>query len=309
MSVTRRLLLWGSENPWLAGRLPRYRFVRRATRRFMPGEDLETALSEAARLGRERAGTILTLLGESLEAPDEALAVVDEYLRIIDEANRRGLDLQVSVKLTQLGLDLDAEECFANLLRIVDRAAEHGHLVWIDMEGSACTDVTLDFFRRARSVRDNVGLALQAYLYRTAEDLEALLPLDPAIRLVKGAYAEPPEIAIPEKRDVDANYQKLAERMLDHCAATGACLAVFGTHDPTMIKRCVQAAADRKVDRDRYEFDMLYGIGRAEQQRLLAGGEPLRILISYGAAWFPWYMRRLAERPANVWFVLRNLFG
>jgi len=275
----------------------------------MPGEDLETALSEAARLGEEGAGTILTLLGESLEAPDEALAVVDEYLRIIDEATRRGLDLQVSVKLTQLGLDLDAEKCFANLLRIVDRAVEHAQFVWIDMEGSACTEVTLDFFRRARSTRDNVGLALQAYLYRTAEDLEALLPLDPAIRLVKGAYAEPPEIAIPKKRDVDANFQRLAERMLDHCASAGAGLAAFGTHDPAMIKRCVQAAAERKVDRDRYEFDMLYGIGQAEQQRLLAAGEPLRILISYGAAWFPWYMRRLAERPANVWFVLRNLFG
>jgi proline dehydrogenase len=243
----RRLLLWGSENPWLAGRLPRYRFVRRATRRFMPGEDLDSALAEAEGLGKEGARTVLTLLGESLDSPENATAVVDEYLRILDQADRRGLDMQVSVKLTQLGLDLDVEECLANLLRIVERAAESGDLVWIDMEGSGYTDVTLDLFRRVRSAHDNVGLALQAYLHRTTEDLEALLPLDPAIRLVKGAYAEPAEIAFPKKRDVDANFLKLAARMLSHCARTDAGLAVFGTHDSAMIEQCLQTAVTEKL--------------------------------------------------------------
>lgn len=309
MSLMRRSLLWASENSWLARRLPRLGFVRRATRRFMPGEVLEDAVAEAVRLDDLGASTILTLLGENLDSLAEADEVVDEYLRILDEARDRGLDLQVSVKPTQLGLDLDRDGAFANLERIVRHAEQRANFVWIDMEGSAYTDVTLELFRGARAERSNVGLALQAYLYRTKDDLESLLPLDPAIRLVKGAYAEPEAIAFPKKRDVDASFERLALRLIDHVAGTGAGLAVFGTHDPRLIRRCQDEARSRDLDRSLYEFDLLYGIGRAEQERLLAERERLRVLISYGSAWFPWYMRRLAERPANVWFVARQLLS
>jgi proline dehydrogenase len=161
-------------------------------------------------------------------------------------------------------------------------------------------------FRRLHAEHSNVGLALQSYLYRTDEDLESLLPLGAPLRLVKGAYAEPAEIAYPKKRDVDASYERLAFRMLEHAAQSGDGLSIFGTHDPGLIRRIQKEAARLEVDPARYEFDLLYGIGTGEQERLQAEGSPLRVLISYGSAWFPWYMRRLAERPANVWFVVRS---
>lgn len=307
MSVMRRALLWGSTNEWLAGRLPRYRFVQRAVRRFMPGEELESALLEAAQLAGQGASTIVTRLGENVTAADETASLVAEYVHAYAEAVTRGLDTQVSIKLTQLGIDFDEELALANCDELATAAAERGSMLWIDMESSAYTDVTLGIFRRLRDTHDNVGVCLQSYLYRTGDDLAALLALSPAIRLVKGAYMEPPELAFPAKRDVDDNYLKLARTLLRHIAAGEGGFVGFGTHDRGLIARLRAEASVSGVSPDGYEFEMLYGIGGPDQKRLLADGCPLRVLISYGDAWFPWYMRRLAERPANVGFVLRSM--
>lgn len=306
--MMRNLLLWGSQNPWLSQKLPRYRFVQRAVRRFMPGEEVEAALTEAARLQGPTRGTIFTLLGENVTEPAEAEAVARHYASAIDTVEARGVDTEMSVKLTQLGLDLSPETAYEHTAALAGRAAAFGKHVWIDMESSAYVDATLDLFRRLRENHHNVGLCLQAYLYRTADDLDSLLPLAPAIRLVKGAYAEPPALAFPQKADVDANYFRLAQRLLDADLLARGARPAFATHDPHLLGRIREEAAARGLDRSTYEFQMLYGIRRQEQDRLVADGYRLRVLISYGRAWFPWYMRRLAERPANLWFVMKSLF-
>lgn len=302
----RRTLLWASTNPWLASTLPRRRFVRRAVRRFMPGETRGDALREAAALSDRGVPAILTMLGENVATEEETRAVVDEYRRALAEAAERGLDAEVSVKPTHLGLDLGPDIARRNLTDLVGATEGRGTL-WIDMEGSAYTDATLELYRALARGRANVGVCLQSYLRRTEADLESLLPLAPRIRLVKGAYAEPPEMAFPAKRDVDTNYLSLGRRLLDHLAGGGDGFVGFGTHDPALIGALATDAMTSPRAADRFEIEMLYGIGRREQERLIDAGVPLRILVSYGDAWFPWYMRRLAERPANVWFVLRSL--
>ena len=307
--MVRRLLLWASENAWLRQRLPRVGFVRRAVSRFMPGEDVEAALAATEALNRHGLGTVLTLLGENVLDTAEFDGVVQHYAGVIEAIEKRSLDAEVSVKLTHLGLDLDPELAAANVSRLCVLAAQRGRDVWVDMEGSAHTQRTLDTFRRVRATHENVGLCLQSYLRRTAEDLEGLLPLRPMIRLVKGAYAEPPEIAFPDKKDVDATYLSLAQRLLSTASANGGPLEVFGTHDPRLIAEIIDWAAARKISPGAFEFHFLYGIQREEQLRLAGRGQRVRVLISYGSAWFPWYMRRLAERPANLWFVIRSMLG
>ncbi|MFQ5689524.1 MAG: proline dehydrogenase family protein [Gemmatimonadota bacterium] len=311
MKAMRRLFLRASHSARLEARLTRYSFVRRAVRRFMPGEDLDAALAEAERLGRAGVPTVLTLLGENARDEREVEAVVAEFRRALDEGLRRKLDAQISVKLTHLGLDLDPDLAHRSLDRLATRAAETGSFVWIDIEGSRYTDLTLEQYRRVRRLHENVGVCLQAYLRRTAADLEDLLSCGPAIRLVKGAYSEPPELAFPAKRDVDSNYLCLAIRVLETLGTRPAAppRVAFGTHDRRLIERIRQAADHRGIDRSAYEFEMLYGIGTREGMRLAEAGYRYRVLISYGSAWFPWYMRRLAERPANVWFVVRSAFA
>jgi len=273
-------------------------------RRFLPGEDLEAALSAAADLTRVGLGTVITQLGEQVRTSAEAATVRNDYRRALDQIRDRALPVHLSVKLTHLGLDVDREACAHNLETLTERAAATSSFVWIDMEESRYVDVTLDLFRRARELRGNVGVCLQAYLRRTSRDLEALAPLGPAIRLVKGAYNEPAAVAFPRKRDVDASYLDLATGLLES-AARGAALPAFGTHDLRLISE-IRARA-RGLPGARYEVHMLYGIRTPDQRALAAAGTPVRVLISYGDAWFAWYMRRLAERPANVWFVLRSL--
>ena len=200
--------------------------------------------------------------------------------------------------------------CLAHLMSLLERAERNGSFVWIDMESSTYVDATLALYRQARAGSKRVGVCLQAYLRRTPADLESLLPLRPALRLVKGAYQEPPERAFPRKADVDAAYFALATRALGASGAdTAAEILAIGTHDARLVQRLRATIAERRLPRSAYEFEMLYGIQRALQSQLVADGLPLRVLISYGAYWFPWYMRRLAERPANVWFVARNLFS
>lgn len=306
MSLGRALLLRASRSPFLAAQLRRRAFVGRAVRRFMPGEELSAALDAAQRLAASGLGTVVTQLGENLTGRADGEAVRDHYLAVLRELQRRGLPGHISVKLTQLGLDVDRDACERAVHALAQGAAQAGSFLWIDMEDSHYTDLTLDVFRRARAAHAGVGLCLQSYLRRTSDDLDALLPLAPAIRLVKGAYAEPAAIAFPRKTDVDASYLTLGERLLEH-AARGGVRPVFGTHDARLIARLRERARALKVAPGAYEFHLLYGIRDAEQRRLAADGETVRVLISYGTAWFAWYMRRLAERPANVWFVLKNL--
>jgi proline dehydrogenase len=307
MAIARNVLLAMSTNAWLRERATRTAFVRRSVSRFMPGERLEDAMAAAAEQQRHGVGTIFTKLGENLTRAEDAEEVTRHYLDVLDRVKEAGLRAQISVKPTQLGLDLDRELCYRNLQRLVDRAAVRENFVWIDMESSRYVDPTLDLFRRARARSPRVGVALQAYLYRTAADIETVVPLGAAIRLVKGAYLEPPAIAFPKKADVDENYYKLAARLLADDAHSAGGLLHIATHDARLCDRLAAFIDDRRVPKSAYEYAMLYGIQRPLQQRLAASGRPLRVLIAYGEYWFPWYMRRLAERPANVWFVVKNM--
>jgi len=309
MGMMRSVLLAGSQSVWLRESAMRYPFVRRSVSRFMPGERLEDALGAAGDLQREGVGTILTHLGENLTDLGQAGEVTRHYLQVLDQVAGARLDAQISVKLTQLGLDLDAGLCFENLMALVKRAEASRNLIWIDMESSGYVDVTLELFRRARVESPRVGVCLQAYLRRTAADLESLLPLGPAIRLVKGAYMEPPDRAFPRKRDVDENYFALAARFLGASTRVRGALLGIATHDPRLVDRLQAFVASAHVPPAAFEFEMLYGIQRGLQRTLRGQGRRLRVLISYGEHWFPWYMRRLAERPANVLFVMKNVLA
>jgi proline dehydrogenase len=307
MSVARRILLAASTNRWLRERATKTAFVRRATSAFMPGERLEDAIAAANAQQTQGIGTIFTRLGENVTNADEADEVTRHYLDVLDTVHAAGLRAQISVKPTQLGLDLDKELCFRNLQRLVERADVRDNFVWIDMESSPYVDPTLDLFRRARATSPRVGVALQAYLYRTARDIASLVPLGAAIRLVKGAYLEPPSVAYAKKSDVDENFYTLACRLLADDAQRAGGLLHIATHDPRLADRLAAFIDGRRLPKTAYEYAMLYGIQRPLQQRLVAAGRPLRVLIAYGEYWFPWYMRRLAERPANVWFVVKSL--
>ncbi len=282
-------------------------FVRRSVERFMPGEHLDAAIAAARDLRPLGLGTMLTKLGENVTTPAEADAVTDHYLHALDLVASEGLDAQLSVKPTQLGLDLDAALCERNLRRLLDRAAERQNFVWIDMESSRYVDPTLSLFRRARARTDRVGVAIQAYLRRTPADVEAVLPLGPSIRLVKGAYLEPATIAFPKKSDVDAAYRAIAARILGPGAVAAGSRLQIATHDPKLVQWVTGFIAEHQVPSTTYEHAMLYGIGPTLQRELLTSGRRLRVLVSYGEEWFPWYVRRLAERPANLWFVAKNL--
>ena len=341
MGIARDSLIRASQSVWLREHATRWSFVNRASRRFLPGERVEDALAAAEILRRMEIESMLSRLGENVTQASEAEAVAEHYVGVLQKTSKRGLRQSLSVKLTQLGLDLGEEICWRNLERILDAgdssnegraidelrtsAAKAGidskqetarlkpcpdaGTIWIDMESSAYVDRTLAMYRRAREKSANVGVCLQAYLRRTPADLEALLPLGPAIRLVKGAYRESAEIAFPAKSDVDAAYFSLAQRMMNKDAIAAGAVAGIATHDAGMIARVTEFARGAGVPQEQLEFQMLYGIARGEQERLARAGHRVSVLISYGTAWFAWYMRRLAERPANVWFVVKNLAG
>ena len=304
--MLRKLLLWGSGNGFLAARVARLGFVRRAVRRFMPGETAEAAIEEAVRLSASRITSVLTLLGESVTDEDEAADVARHYQTVLADIANRGLEAEISVKPTQLGIDIGSEVASANLEGILAVAEEHGQFVWIDMERSEYVDRTLDLYRTARSRHINTGVCLQAYLYRTGGDLASLLKIDPSIRLVKGAYTELAEVAFPRKKDVDRNYLVLARTLLDG-VGQGGVRAAFATHDEGLFEQIGNEAARRGIARADLEIQMLYGIGTDWQKGLAAAGYKVEVLINYGTAWFPWYMRRLAERPANLWFVVKKM--
>ena len=309
MSLLRNVLLAASTNAWMRDHVTRYGFVRRSVRRFMPGEQIDDALGAARELQRDGITTILTRLGENLTRVEEFEEVTQHYLEVLDKVAASGLDAQISVKPTQLGLDLDRALCERNLDRLIERATTHKNFVWIDMESSPYVDPTLELYRRSRAQTSRVGLALQAYLFRTAKDVESLIPIGPAIRIVKGAYLEPASVAYPKKSDVDENFYRLCVRLLSPEARARGTLLHIATHDVALADRLMAHIDEQKVPDSAYEFAMLYGIQRAQQLRLARMGKKVRVLISYGEYWFPWYMRRLAERPANVWFVIKNMAG
>ncbi len=308
MGVMKTILLKGAESRWLRGRAMRYRFVRRAVRRFMPGERLQDAIGAARYLQERGIETIFTYLGENVGRRSQAHDVVEQYLEALGRVSALNLPTVVSVKLTELGLDLDREFCFENLCRIID-ASPPVDIVWIDMESSPYVDATLEIYRRARAAHANVGVCLQSYLYRTARDLDTLLPLGPAIRLVKGAYRESAEIAMSKKSDVDRNFFELARTLLGEEAQRAGMRAVIATHDLDLIRRVQALASERGIAKQAFAFHFLYGIERGEQLRLAREGWRVGVLVSYGKDWFAWYMRRLAERPENLLFLLAHIVG
>jgi proline dehydrogenase len=308
MALMRTMLLAASQNVWLREHAVKYPFVRRSVSRFMPGETLEDALVAAASLRQKGVGSVFTYLGENVADRNEARQVTEHYLQVLDRIHESGLGTEVSVKLTQLGLDLSREFCAENLERIVEREREES-IVWVDMEANNYVDATLDIYKGALRKHRSVGICLQSYLYRTKKDLADLLPLRPSIRLVKGAYKEAAEIAFPKKVDVDENYFALAQEML-RAQASGQCVrAAFGTHDLALISRLADIVQQEGHANSELEVQMLYGIQRAEQERLAREGYRSRVLVAYGRHWYPWFVRRLAERPANLWFMVRNVIA
>jgi len=308
MSLLRSLLLTAAQNRWLREHATRYWFVRDTVSRFMPGETLDAALAAAESLRRKKIGTVFTHLGENVKDGAEAQQVTEHYLEVLKRIRETGLPAEISVKLTQLGLDLSPDLCFEHLNAIVE-GAQKDSTVWVDMEASNYVDATLEIYRRALTEHPNVGICLQAYLHRTKDDLARLLPLLPSIRLVKGAYDEPPEIAFARKQDVDENYLQLGKEMLRAKKENQCGRAAFGTHDVVLIRQLANFASAEGFAKKDFEVQMLYGIQRAEQERLAGEGCTCIVLVSYGDYWYPWFVRRLAERPANLWFMVRNVFA
>ena len=307
MGLMRTALLKGSESRWLSERIRDRAFAKRAVRRFLPGETVEAALGACLSLGERGMSTVITQLGEATADRVSAERVTEHYVGVLDRVREAALPAELSVKPTHVGLDVSPDLCTAQLDALLTAASATGNFVWIDMESSAYADATLRMYRELRARHQNAGICLQSYLYRTAEDLAALVPLGAAIRLVKGAYMEPPGVAFPRKSDVDENFVRLGKRLLGEEARACGVRVGFGTHDTAVITRIRDFADGAGVAKESYEVQMLYGIRRDEQARLAAAGYRVRVLVSYGTEWFPWYMRRLAERPANLGFLLRSL--
>ncbi len=299
--------MWGSKNPWLLNHVPNYKFVRKAVKKFMPGEGLNDAINAAKDFLKQDITTVFTHLGENINELKEAEEVTGHYLNVLDSVAENNLQAEISLKLTQIGLDLSFDKSLENFKLITEKAKTSGNFIWIDMEGSSYTSVTINFYKRVKEEYKNAGICLQAYLRRTVSDLNELLKIHPSVRLVKGAYNEPKDIAFELKHDVDKNYLRLAEILLAEIKNIGLRVA-FATHDIILINQIINTAVKMGIQKEKLEFQMLYGIKASEQLKLIREGCKLKVLISYGAAWYPWYMRRLAERPANVGFVIKNIF-
>ena len=304
MGLARNAVLWAADNRWLREHLPRYRWVRASVRRFMPGETTDEAIAAAQRLGGQGLPTMFTLLGENVTNLAEARTVVGDYRATYDRIVAEELDTEISVKPSHLGVDLDPDAAMANLEELATVAAEHDNWLWLDMESAPYVDPTIELYRKLRAGHPNVGIALQAYLKRTADDVDSLMPLDPTIRLVKGAYREPREIVFGSREVIDEAYRRLALLILARKGPVGR--LALGTHDLELVRQIRSDAHGR----ERFEVHMLYGIRSADQIRLSADGYQVRTLISYGTHWYPWYMRRIGEKPIeNSLLALRNLIS
>ena len=303
--MMRQGLLWLSEQKNVFNFVRRNGVARQFASRFVAGEGIADAVTAAETLAKKRITSTLDLLGESVTQGSEAEAAAEQYVRMVDEmAARGGLEVNVSVKLTQMGFDIDEELCRRNVVRIVERAAAHRGFVRLDMESSAYTQRTLDFF--AKHIHPNhganCGVVIQSALRRSDEDIERLIAMKARVRLCKGAYLEPASVAYPEKQDVDQAFLRLMERLLDRGNYPG-----IATHDEAMITHARKYVQRQGVAPERYEFQMLYGVRRDLQEQLRGAGHNMRVYIPFGTQWYPYLMRRLAERPANIAFILGNI--
>lgn len=307
--MLRSSFLYLSNAGWSRKFVTNLGLARKAARRFVAGEQLHEAIDAAAELNKKGLLVSLDLLGESVFNESQANHAADEYIGLLEAIKANDLKSSASVKLTQLGLDISDEVCLNNMRRLLTKAKELDVPITIDMESTAYTDRTIQIFRTLRQEFDGVGTVIQAYLYRSEADMQQFATEGARIRLCKGAYKEPPDKAFPEKADVDANYIKIMQQyMTPENIQKGAYLEV-ATHDPNMIEGTCQNIAKHNIPSDKFEFQMLYGIRPATQLELAQQGYQVRVYVPYGTEWYPYFMRRLAERPANAWFILKNLFS
>ena len=301
--MLRSTLLKLSESKGFARWVTSNQTTRKMSHRFVAGEALDEAIAAARGCNDQGMLVSLDYLGENVATAADAQRARDAYLQVFDRIAAEKLHANVSCKLTQLGLDLSSDFCEGHVLSIVEHAAAHDNFLRVDMEGSIYTQRTIDVVKKVRSRSPAIGTVIQSYLYRSEQDIQDLLAYGCRIRLCKGAYKEPAEVAFPKKQDVDANYVKLAGLLLPSGFYHG-----IATHDPRMISAAIRTAAELNVSKDDFEFQMLYGVRTDLQRRLVRDGYRLRIYIPYGRDWFPYFMRRLAERPANLAFFARNFF-
>ncbi|MGH7645165.1 MAG: proline dehydrogenase family protein [Gemmatimonadales bacterium] len=302
--MVRAGLLWLSEQPWIFRFVRRNGLAKRFASRFVAGETVDVAVAALKELNAAKISASLDLLGESVASAGEARAARDVYLQTLDRIASSGADANVSVKLTQMGLDIGETLCVDNVRAILEKAKRLGSFVRIDMEGSAHTETTLRLFRETffPEFGNNVGVVLQSYLRRTAADVDAMIALGARVRLCKGAYQEPATVAFPHKRDVDANYVACMERLMQRGNYPG-----IATHDEVILARAREFAKANAIPAARFEFQMLYGVRRDLQLALRQAGYYMRVYVPFGAQWYPYLMRRLAERPANIAFIVANV--
>ena len=302
--ISRNALIWLSRQEGLKDFATSFRLFKKLTTRFVAGETIDEAVNYIRQINTENCTATFDHLNESVGSEAEAEAEVVEYLNILAKISETKIRSNVSIKLTQFGLGLDPELAYRNARRVVEEAHKRGNFVRVDMEDSAVTQVTIEIFKRLRAEFDlnTVGIVLQSYLRRTYADAQELVKLPARIRICKGAYHEPPEVAFPDKKDVDANYVKVMQLLLSSATYHG-----IATHDPKMIDATVDFAQREGIGKEKFEFQMLFGVRRDLQRQLARDGFNMRIYVPYGKHWYPYFMRRLAERPANVWFVMKNL--
>ena len=303
--VTRSALIWLSGQEGLKDFAARFRFFKKLTTRFVAGETIDEVVPYIREINAENCTASFDHLNESVDDANEANKEVEEYLQILKRIDETRIRSNVSIKLTQFGLDLDPELAYKNARRVVLDAQQRGNFVRVDMEGSNVTQTTIDIFKRLRSEfgLNDVGIVLQSYLRRTYDDARELVKLPARIRICKGAYYEPPEVAFPDKKDTDDNYIKVMQLLLSSGVYHG-----IATHDPKMIDATIDFATREGIGKEKFEFQMLYGIRRDLQRQLARDGYNMRVYVPYGKHWYPYFMRRLAERPSNIWFVMKNMF-
>jgi proline dehydrogenase len=303
--LTRSALLYLARQEKLKDFAARFAAFRKITSRFIAGETIDQAVAAIRDLNARACSASFDHLNESVSSVAETESEVREYLDILAQIDESGIDSNVSIKLTQFGLEIDPELTYRNARRVVEDAARRGNFVRVDMEGSSVTQITIDIFKRFRSEfgLNDVGIVLQSYLYRTEADARELLKIPARIRLCKGAYDEPPEVAYADKKDVDDNYVRVMKLLL----ASGVYHGI-ATHDPKMIDATIDFTQKQGIGKQAFEFQMLYGIRRDLQEQLARDGYNMRVYVPYGKHWYPYFMRRLAERPANIWFVMKNLW-
>lgn len=306
----RFLLLYLSKAGWARQIMSNWSIAWQVAGRFVAGTNIDAALAVTRRLNSKGMSVALDYLGESVTTADEATQAYEQILKLLDCIESNHVQANVSVKLSQLGMKIDEQLAYHNVRRLVERAQKYGNKIRIDMEDSSTVDITLDIYRRLRDIEgfNNVGVVIQAYLYRSKDDVQQLVAEGAWVRLCKGAYAEPPDVAFPIKADTDQSYIQLTQLLLSAEARKNGVFAGIATHDPAIIEATIAYAKTHQIPQDAFEFQMLYGVRRELQEKLASEGYKVRIYVPYGTAWYPYFMRRLAERPANIWFFISNFF-